>query len=327
MTFSLRMRRNLKQRDIPSADQAFNSARHRQLIRALLRWYTRHGRHLPWRNTSDPYRILVSEIMLQQTQVSRVLDRYPLFLRRFPTIRSLARSPQRDVVVAWQGMGYNNRAVRLHRLARIVVHQYRGRLPADADALLNLPGIGRYTAHAILAAAFRQQVAVVDVNVRRFLSRFFWAMPTVAAVRKAGEIWVVATRLVPRGTAYQWNQALMDIGATVCTAHRPLCTRCPVARGCSSRTSMLRAAVHPLRREASLDGVPNRIYRGRIIQELSRSNGRARTRADILGRRIYPRFTRRHDRWLSGLLASLQRDGLVVLHGNGSLSTRHVSLA
>lgn len=321
------MRRNSKQRDIPPGGQAFKSARHRHLTRTILRWYTRHGRHLPWRNTSNPYRILVSEIMLQQTQVNRVLGRYPLFLKRFPTIRSLARAPQRDVVVAWQGMGYNNRAVRLHRLARTVVHRHGGRLPADADALLNLPGIGRYTAHAILAAAFREQVAVVDVNVRRFLSRFFWAMPTVAAVHNEGQIWVLATRLVPHGAAYQWNQALMDLGATVCTARRPLCTRCPVARTCSSRASMLQVAVRPLRREPSLDGVPNRIYRGRIIQELSRSNRRGRTRADVLGRRIYPRFTHRHDRWLSGLLASLQRDGLVVLHGDGSLSTRHVSLA
>jgi A/G-specific adenine glycosylase len=321
------MGRNLMQRKGMPAGRASEKARPRRLVRTLLHWYTAHGRDLPWREISNPYHILVSEVMLQQTQVSRVLERYHLFLRRFPSIRSLARASQREVVVAWQGMGYNNRAVRLHQLARIVEHRHGGTLPADHDALLGLPGIGKYTAHALLSSAFGQQVAVVDVNIHRVLSRVFWKMTAVEDVRGKREIWTLASRLLPRGAAYRWNQALMDIGATICTARNPACSCCPVARMCRSRGAMVNHTARPLRIEPLLGGVPNRIYRGRIIRELSQRNGHGRTRVDFLGKRIYPRFGRRDERWLSGLLAGLQRDGLITLQGTGSLSRCHVSLA
>ena len=301
--------------------------RSRRLISTLLNWYNSHGRDLPWRKTSNPYHILVSEIMLQQTQVTRVQEKYPLFLQRFPSLHSLARGPQRDVVVAWQGMGYNNRSVRLHRLAKEVVRKHGGRLPLDFGALTRLPGVGPYTANAILSFAFGQQVPVVDVNVRRFLSRVLWPMTSTVALRKEKEIWVVAKRLVPGGAASQWNQALMDIGATVCTSRQPSCRSCPVSHLCMSSASMVALPARHLREEPSLHGVPNRIYRGRIIQELRRHNAGRKIRADRLGKRIHPCFTPKYERWLANLLTGLHRDGLIVLHGNGSLDTRYVALA
>ena len=144
-----------KAMDLPGAARG-------ELARAILRWYSHNGRSLPWRDISDPYRILVSEIMLQQTYVSRVLTKYPEFLRRFPTIRKLAAGSQKDVVVAWQGMGYNNRAVRLYRLAKTIVQDYGGRFPQSYADLLALPGIGRYTANALLSSAFGSDVPIVD---------------------------------------------------------------------------------------------------------------------------------------------------------------------
>lgn len=320
------MGRNLKLRNDSPARRASEGARRRRLVRTLLYWYSTHGRDLPWRRTSHPYHILVAEVMLQQTQVSRVLGRYHLFLRRFPSIRALARASQREVVIAWQGMGYNNRAVRLHRLARILEKRHRGILPSDREMLLGLPGIGRYTAHALLSSAFGHRVAVVDINVRRFFSRVFWKMPAVDSLRSETEIWALARDLLPRRVAYRWNQALMDIGATVCTARNPACTHCPVSGMCRSRTTMSRKAARPPRAEPTLAGIPNRIYRGRIIRELSR-NGRSGTRADTLGKQIYPPYGRGNEHWLTTLLAGLQRDGLILVRGGGSLSNRYVSLA
>ncbi|MGH2569330.1 MAG: A/G-specific adenine glycosylase, partial [Bacteroidota bacterium] len=155
----------------------------------VLRWYRRHGRPLPWRRTRSPYRILVSEIMLQQTQVGRVLEKYPSFLRRFPDIQSLARAKKSSVIKAWRGMGYNNRAVRLQQLARIVRHSQGGKLPRTVEELQNLPGIGRYTAHALACFAFRRPLQVVDTNVRRILSRLF------PSETKRRDVWDVAAAI------------------------------------------------------------------------------------------------------------------------------------
>ena len=168
-----------------------------RLTGLVLRWYARHGRILPWRETRNPYRILISETMLQQTQVQRVLTRYPEFLHRFPTFRSLAKAPLRDVVMIWRGMGYNNRAVRLHLLARAVVQEHDGVLPDNHEALSALPGIGRYTANALLAFAFGRTVPVVDVNVRRVLSRILWEMESMNSVQEEKAVWKAAERLLP----------------------------------------------------------------------------------------------------------------------------------
>jgi A/G-specific adenine glycosylase len=292
-----------------------------------MRWYRVHGRRLPWRDIRDPYRILVSEIMLQQTQVSRVLQLYPTFLGKFPTLHSLASAPQAQVVLAWRGLGYNNRAVRLHRLAGHLLDTYAGKLPSDFDTLLTLPGIGRYTAAALLTGVHGIDAPVVDVNIRRFLSRMFWTMRSTTEMRSGKEIETLSARLVPPRRGYDWTQALMDLGATVCTARAPQCHRCPVGALCLSRTTMVRDRVRLAKREPSMSGVPNRIYRGRIVEELRGNTGKKGIRLDLLGRRIHPAFALRHERWLLRLLGSLEKDGLVIVSGNCPSRGSYVRLA
>ena len=269
--------------------------------------------------------------MLQQTQVSRVLVKYPEFLHRFPTLRSLARTKQREVVIAWQGMGYNNRAVRLHRLSQIVVKDHGGKIPQAQDVLLSLPGIGRCTANALRSSAFKADAPVVDVNVRRFFSRVFWKTLSTGDLRKESEIWPKAETLLPKGRAYDWNQALMDIGATICTAHQPRCEACPVAVMCLSRTGMTRSRNKKTgRREPSLAGIPNRMYRGRVVETLRRLRGDETSRGirvDDLSRTIHPRYADRNEAWLKRLLDSLVKDGLIKMRGNGSFKTGRVTLA
>jgi A/G-specific adenine glycosylase len=292
------------------------------IVPFVRRWYRRHGRSLPWRGESDPYRIILSEIMLQQTQVSRVLAAYPRFLRRFPSMRSLAQAPKRDVILAWRGMGYNNRAVRLHALASVIVRRGMS-IPETAESLLELPGIGKYTAYAILASVHGLPVPVVDVNIRRLLSRVFWRMPSTAEMRSEREIWRTAEEILPRRRVYDWNQALMDLGATICTARRPSCPACPLGSVCASRTTMQQAAPAPRKSEPELRGIPDRIYRGRVVEAL-RNSGRGSS-AGALGRTIDPEFSPRDATWLVNLLKGLERDGLIrVRPGKTMLRSRVV---
>lgn len=291
----------------------------------ILRWYASHGRALPWRETRNPYRILISETMLQQTQVQRVLTKYPEFLRRFPTVRSLANSPLKDVVMIWRGMGYNNRAVRLHVLARTVVHTHDGVLPDNHEDLRALPGIGRYTANALLSFAFGRNVPVVDVNVRRVLSRMLWKMQSTSSLQDEETVWRAAKSLLPPGRAYDWNQALMDLGATICIARAPRCHTCPVVSACTSWDTMRRAATPAVKDKRLFKGTPNRIYRGRIIEVLRDS--RRGLRVEDLGKRIREGFSKRNERWLTSLVNDLERDGLIATIGKGPVLSRRVSLA
>jgi len=192
--------------------------------RKLLAWYKRNARVLPWRETRNPYAILVSEFMLQQTQVSRVLEFYPRFLKRFPTIGSLARSQPKAVREAWDGLGYYARAHNLHRLAREVTRLHDGTLPETPEELRTLPGVGPYTAGAVACFAYEKPVATVDTNVRRVLERAF----------ASKDVWKLAEKLVPKNgeRAWRFNQALMELGALVCTARKPKCPECPVRSDC-----------------------------------------------------------------------------------------------
>jgi A/G-specific adenine glycosylase len=202
--------------------------------RRLLAWYRRHGRDLPWRRTREPYRILVSEIMLQQTQVERVLPKYRQFLTRYPTMEALAAAPVGDVRRLWYPLGYNVRPLRLHAIACETMARYGGRLPDSADTLRRLPGVGRYTAGAILAFAHGRDVAVLDTNVRRVLGRVFLGPRRLRRLRGEKALWELAEALVPRGRGYDFNQALMDFGATWCTPRRPRCVRCPMRAFCAT---------------------------------------------------------------------------------------------
>jgi A/G-specific adenine glycosylase len=206
----------------------------RRFQRSLLGWYGRHGRDLPWRRTRVPYRVLVSEIMLQQTQVDRVIPKYRQFLKTYPTMRRLAAAPVDDVRRLWYPLGYNIRPVRLHAIARETVARYRGRLPDDGEALRGLPGIGRYTAGAIRCFAYGRDVAVLDTNVRRVLGRVFLGPRRLARTRGDARFWDLADALVPAGHGYDFNQALMDFGATWCTPRKPRCATCCMKRFCAS---------------------------------------------------------------------------------------------
>jgi A/G-specific adenine glycosylase len=292
-----------------------SDAGQREVRRRILRWYARKGRVLPWRGIRDPYRILVAEIMSHQTRLDRVEKLYPRFVRKFPTFRSLAHARQSDVVVAWRGLGYNGRAVRLHRLAQQVVEEHGGSLPERLDEVLALPGIGPYTAHALMVALHGTDDPVVDVNVRRVLSRAFWPMATHAGLRPEREIWRLGARLVPRGRGYDWAQALMDLGAMVCTARGPKCGVCPVEDLCASRLILRQAAdAHPPPRpERSMRRIPDRIYRGRVVEELR--NRRSGIALRILGPRILPGFSRSHAAWFARVLQGLERDALIRLSG------------
>jgi len=206
----------------------------RRFQRALLAWYARHRRDLPWRRTDDPYHILVSEIMLQQTQVDRVIPKYHEFLARYPTIESLAGARTIDVRRTWYPLGYNARPVNLQGIARETLARYGGRLPDDAQALRAMRGIGPYTAGAILSFAYRRGAALVDTNVRRVLGRVFLGPRRLRRLRGDKAIWSLAETLLPPRKAYDYNQALMDFGATWCTARAPRCSRCPMKGFCAS---------------------------------------------------------------------------------------------
>ncbi len=201
---------------------------------SLLAWFERHGRAgLPWRTVRDPYRTVVSEFMLQQTQVDRVVPIFVRFVERWPNFADLAEAAQADVVRAWQGLGYNSRAVRLHRLARAVCDRFGGELPRDEATLRELPGVGPYTARAIAAFAFDADVVAIDTNVRRIVHRTQLGLewPPLASET---ELDAIATALVPSGSGYAFNSALMDLGSSLCTARAPKCLLCPLQRSCAA---------------------------------------------------------------------------------------------
>ncbi len=200
--------------------------------RRLLRWFRRHGRDLPWRKTRDPWSILVSEFMLQQTQVSRVEVYWPRFLQQYPTVGALAAARPAAVRESWEGLGYYRRAENLHRLAKVITDERDGRIPSDTEALQRLPGVGRYTAGAVASFAFERAEAAVDTNVARVLRRAFHPRARGAAGQR--KLWVTAAAMHTRHGASAWalNQAIMELGALVCTARVARCGACPVRTVC-----------------------------------------------------------------------------------------------
>ncbi|GAB4110080.1 MAG: A/G-specific adenine glycosylase [Roseiflexaceae bacterium] len=297
----------------------------------LLEWFAAHARDLPWRQTRDPYRVLVSEVMLQQTQVDRVIPRYHAFLDQFPTLQALAEAPTADVIRAWAGLGYNRRAVNLQRTARAVLEQHGGEFPRSVEALRQLPGIGPYTAGAVACFAFEQDVAFLDTNIRRAVLRLLMSQQPAPGER---EITAVAEQLVPSGQGWAWNQAIMELGALICTAATPTCWRCPLNQNCRDYSERQQADTNafeqPLyfptdaaqrirkphkkvaeKREEPFIG-SNRYYRGRVIAALREApHGLS---LPELGPQVKDDYSSADLPWLEQLVAGLARDGLLDRH-------------
>ena len=297
---------------------------------ALLNWFAQHGRDLPWRHTRDSYRVLVSEIMLQQTQVDRVLPKYRAFLEAFPTLEALAAAPTSEVIRMWAGLGYNRRAVNMQRTARAVLDQHGGQFPQDVAALQRLPGIGPYTAGAVACFAFAQDVAFMDTNIRRVVQR--WFVGPCEEPPSEAELLQIAAEAIPPGQGWAWNQAIMELGALICTAAVPQCWRCPVQAHCrdyaarrhadeqifgmeqavAAQTIAPRAKRVAERRETPYAN-SNRFYRGRVVDVLRQLPADSRLTLHELGPRIKPDWSNADMLWLETLAAGLARDGLIVL--------------
>src|SRR6266508_2723039 len=304
-----------------------NFANLADIRQSLMRWFAESARDLPWRRTRDPYHIMVAEIMLQQTQVDRVVPKYLAFLELFPTVEALAAAPTAAVIRAWTGLGYNRRAVNMQRTARTVLEQHGGRFPRDVATLRQLPGIGPYSAGAIACFAFEQDIAFMDTNIRRVVLRLFVG-PEHEDAMSAARLLALAQAAIPPNHGWTWNQAIMELGALICTAAAPACWRCPVHSFCRSyaarRTAdeQLFSADQPLtpkwqrrvaeRREAPYTG-SNRFYRGRTIEALRGLPPGQALALTELGGQIKADFSANDLPWLQALVDGLARDGLLEL--------------
>lgn len=283
-------------------------------IRAgLLAWFELNRRDLPWRRTRDPYAILVSEVMLQQTQVDRVIPYYQHFLTQFPTVTSLAGAATAEVIGLWSGLGYNRRAVNLQRTARAVDEEFGGAFPRNPDALQQLPGIGPYTAGAIACFAFEAPVAFLDTNMKRVVHRLVTGPDLPGPVLSDRQLLAYAWQLLPTDDAWHWNQALIEFGALHCTARKPPCVICPLQAWCAAFPEMqsVIAALPPgvrKKREEPFVG-SNRYYRGRVIASL-RAVGGGAVPISVLGPDVRADYSDDHHEWLLQVVRGLERDGL-----------------
>ncbi len=280
---------------------------------ALLAWFEANRRDLPWRRTRDPYRILVSEVMLQQTQVDRVIPYYERFLETLPAVAALADAPTSIVITMWAGLGYNRRAVNLQRTAQAVMERYGGEFPRERAKLLELPGIGPYTAGAIACFAFEEPVAFLDTNMKRVIHRLVAGPDLPKPVLSDKQLLAYAEQLVPRDDAWRWNQALIEFGALQCTARKPACVICPLQGQCAAFPAIqtVIATLPPGSRkkvEAPFEG-SNRYYRGRLVDSLRQAEG-AGVALSVLGPLVRADYSPEQVEWLRGLVRDLERDGL-----------------
>jgi A/G-specific adenine glycosylase len=283
------------------------------LQRDLLTWGALARRDLPWRRTRDPWAVLVSELMLQQTQVPRVVARYEEFLERFPTAAACCAASVGDVIAAWSGLGYNRRAVNLHRCALAVCERHGGRLPDDLESLLALPGIGPYTARAVLVFAYERDIGLVDTNAGRFVARALAGAPV-----HPKEAQTLADSAVPKGHGWEWGQAVFDLGALVCTKCHPACERCPISSHCAwqqggrPRPDPIEGSAGISAPQSTFDG-SFRQGRGRLLARLTAGPVPTDAMAEATGWPSDP------DR-AAQAAASLVADGLAVRRANGTLS-------
>ncbi len=295
----------------------------------LMDWYSSHCRTLPWREQPTPYRVLVSEFMLQQTQVPKVKEKFREFIAAFPAITDLANASKANVIQAWSGMGYNRRALLLQKFAQAVVKDCQGIIPDSAEKLRKLPGIGAYTAGAIASFAYNKPEPAIDVNIRRVYMRYFHGkdqgMPL--SIAKEKQLYALVKSTIPRGKSRELHNALMDFGSLVCTRKAPLCTSCPLKKQCSffplytmKKEKALFVMEKPREKGAyeKKKFIPNRIFRGRIVEYARRHDGGKISLADF-GKAIKEGFSLRDEAWLLGLCRTLEKEGLlaVEIRGNG----------
>ena len=273
----------------------------------LFVWYTTYGRHdLPWRHTDDLYHITVSEIMLQQTNVPKVIEKYTAFLKRFPTWQKLARARQASVLQQWQGLGYNRRALNLHKMAKVIVKEHNGHVPRDPDILETMPGIGPYTRSAILVFGCNYDLMACDVNIDRVIRR--WSGKKKWSEKMAENI---AKTFLPHGQARDFHGAMMDFASLICTKRNAHCLQCPFSKICLSypdpKDDVRLKKKEPGRSEHGKH-IPRRIYRGRII-EILRSK---KTDTNTIGSKIKKDWDGRKDKkWLIDILLQLQKEGMI----------------
>ena len=282
---------------------------HSNTISKVFLWWDSEKRDLPWRISRDPWAILVSEFMLQQTQASRVVEKYKTFLKRFPNPTTCANSNPGKVIELWSGLGYNRRAINLHRTAKTIAEKHKGTVPDELSLLLDLPGIGDYTARAILAFSFEKDVAVVDVNVKRVLSRL---EGRTLSMKEAQSI---ADQNLPTGEGWRWNQAMIEIGATICTARKTQCGKCPLKETCTWTKNQ--AATDPAisvksKKLETFEG-SDRQGRGKLINALRNEPIMEKDVPQIFG---WPNDHKRCKR----VLKKLEKDGLIVIADSGKIS-------
>ena len=292
-----------------------------EITQRLLEWYVEHARPFPWRSEAvDPYVVLLSETMLQQTQASRVAEYLPRFLALFPDIHTLASASNGEIVRSWKGMGYNSRALRLRDAAKVISEQFAGVVPHDINVLRSLPGVGPYTSAAITCFAYNTYVVVLDVNVRRVYSRLHSTQPTTADVLSDDVLTSFAASVIPVKEPSRWHHAVMDLGATICTARVPTCSACPLSDLCPS-ANVMTAAVRTRRPEPSFRGEPRRLWRGRVVEHLRGHAGSGISMQRLATVLFGSDHCAQDVLWLTELVDALQRDGLVKRRG------RTISLA
>ncbi len=280
---------------------------------SLLKWYRREAREFMWRaegtKRPDPYVVLLSEYMLQQTQTSRVQQLLPPFLERFPSLQHLGSATNAEVLVAWKGLGYNSRALRLRDCAREIVTRFSARIPSSAEDLRSLPGIGAYTSAAVAVFAFGQDLPILDVNIRRVYSRVCRRMQDTAQTLSAAELDEIAAMIYPKGRASEWHQAVMDLGARICMARRPKCEQCVLISLCQSAGKMAESKPRT-RPEPSHRGQPNRIWRGKIVEQL-RSAPQHRAKNEAILKNLFGKWIDEDQIWLDSIAKGLCRDGMI----------------
>lgn len=272
----------------------------RDFQRTILSWYEKNGRKLPWRETTDPYKILVSEMMLQQTQVDRVIPKYNAFLQQFPTTKVLANTQTAEVLKLWSGLGYNRRALYLQKCAQAIEAQYQGEFSEIENELQQLPGIGPYTRAAVLSFAFNKNIVVIDVNIELLYKRIFYG--------KADNIQAIAQELLPKERSRDWHNALMDIGALFCTAKSPRCNDCPLKQFCASKNNSERHEATRQRKKVIPFKESDRIVRGTILKLLTRQNNQDK---DVVYEQLLQQNIKREKEKFEEILGQLEGDGLI----------------